>query len=151
MSQSLSRVLIHIIFSTKNRFAFLTDADLRKRMHAYLARILNEQNSIAIEVGGTEDHVHILCLISRNHAISEIVKSAKANSSSWAKTLGVRCEKFSWQSGYGAFSIHESQIESIQKYIQTQIEHHRKKTFQEEYLEILREYRIPYDERYLWE
>jgi putative transposase len=150
MSQSLSRVLIHIIFSTKNRFAFLIDCELQKRMHAYLARVLNEHDSPAIEVGGTEDHVHILCLLSRNYTISEIIKKAKANSSSWVKTHGGRCRKFSWQSGYGVFSIHQSQIEPIRKYIQCQIEHHRRKTFQEEYLEILHEYRMPYDERYLW-
>jgi putative transposase len=150
MSQSLSRVLIHIIFSTKNRFAFLTDSELQKRMHAYLARVFNEHDSPAIEVGGTEDHVHILCLLSRNHMVSEVVKKAKASSSSWAKILGGRCLKFSWQSGYGVFSIHQSQIGSISEYIQGQAEHHHRKTFQEEYLEILREYRIPYDERYLW-
>jgi putative transposase len=151
MSQSLSRVLLHIIFSTKNRFAFFNDNELQKRMYAYLARVFNEHDSPAIEVGGTENHVHILCLLSRNYAIREIIQKAKANSSSWAKTLGGRFMKFSWQSGYGVFSIHASQIEPIRKYIQTQAEHHRKKTFQEEYLEILREYQVPYDERYLWE
>ena len=151
MSQSLSRVLIHIIFSTKNRFAFFTDRELQKRMHAYLARILNEHDSPAMEVGGTENHVHILCHLSRNHSISEVVKEAKANSSHWAKTLGGRCLKFSWQSGYGVFSIHQSQIENTRKYIQGQAEHHRRKTFQEEYLAILNEYRMSYDERYLWD
>ena len=88
MSQSLSRILVHIIFSTKNRFAFLVDNELQKRMHAYLARVFNEHGSPAIEVGGTEDHIHILCLLSRNYAISEIIKKAKANSSSWAKKSG---------------------------------------------------------------
>ena len=151
MSQSLSRVLLHIIFSTKNRFPFLNDGDLQKRMHAYLARVFNEHDSPAIEVGGTGDHVHILCLLSRNYAIREVIKKAKANSSSWAKALGGRCRKFSWQLGYGVFSIHQSQIEPIRKYIQSQAEHHRRKTFQEEYLEILHEYQMPYDERYLWE
>ena len=150
MSQSLSRVLLHIIFSTKNRLAFLIDSGLQQRMHAYLARVFNEHNCPAIEVGGPEDHVHILCLLSRNHAISQIIKKSKANSSSWAKTLGGRCLKFSWQSGYGVFSIHQSQIGPIRKYIQNQKEHHRKKSFQEEYLEILHEYKIPYDERYIW-
>ena len=150
MSQSLSRVLLHIIFSTKNRFAFLIDIEVQKRMHAYLARVFNEHDSPAIEVGGTEDHVHILCLLSRNYAISEIIRKAKANSSSWAKTLGGRCVKFVWQSGYGVFSIHPSQIEPTRRYIHGQAEHHRRKSIQEEYLESLREYQIPYDERYLW-
>jgi len=151
MSQSLSRILVHIIFSTKNRFAFLIDSELQKRMHAYLAEVFNEHGSPAIEVRGTEDHIHILCLLSRNHAINEIIRKAKANSSSWAKTSGGRCLKFCWQSGYGIFSIHPSQIEPIRRYIQGQAEHHRRKSFQEEYLEILNEYQIPYDARYLWE
>jgi putative transposase len=151
MGQSLSRILVHIIFSTKNRFTFLTDKANQSQMHAYLASVFNENDCRAIEVGGAKDHVHILCLLSRNHAISEIVKKAKANSSSWAKALGGRCQKFAWQSGYGVFSIHQSQIESAKKYMQGQEEHHRRKTFQEEYLEILHEHQMPYDERYVWE
>jgi REP element-mobilizing transposase RayT len=150
MSQSLSRILVHIIFSTKDRFPFLTDNDLRKRMHADLAGAFCELESPAIEVGGVEDHIHILCLLSRNDPVSEVIKKTKANSSSWAKSQGGRCQKFSWQSGYGAFSIGQSQIDSVQKYIRSQVEHHRKRTFQEEYLEILRQYRVEYDERYLW-
>ena len=150
MSQSLSRILVHIIFSTKDRFPYLTDSELRKRMHAYIARVFFEHESPAIEVGGTEDHVHILCLLSRNYSVSEIVKKAKANSTTWVKTQGGKCIKFSWQAGYGAFSINQSQIHFVQKYIQCQEEHHRKYSFQEEYLEILRQYQMEYDERYLW-
>ncbi len=150
MAQSLSRILIHIIFSTKDRFPFLLDGDLRKRMHAFIARVFYEHDSPAVEVGGTQDHVHILCLLSRNHAVSEIVKKAKANSSGWATAQGGRCLKFAWQAGYGAFSIHESQIGAVKKYIQDQAEHHRLHTFQEEYLDILGQHRVQYDERYLW-
>jgi putative transposase len=150
MSQSLSRILTHIIFSTKDRFPFLTDIEVRKRIHAYLARVFYDHESPAIEVGGTEDHVHILCLLSRNHSVSEIIRKAKANSSSCARAHGGGYMKFAWQSGYGAFSIHQSQIDSLQKYIQGQVEHHRRRTFQEEYLEILHQYQVAYDERYLW-
>ena len=150
MSQSLSRILVHIIFSTKDRFPLLADAGLRKQMHAYLAGAFNELHSPAIEAGGVEDHVHILCLLSRNYSVSEIIKKAKANSSSWAKAQGLGCPKFSWQSGYGAFSIDQSQVESVKKYIQSQAEHHRKRTFQEEYLDMLRVYKVEYDERYIW-
>ena len=150
MAQSLSRILVHIIFSTRDRFPFLTDSELRNRMHAYIARVFYEHESPAIEVGGTEDHVHILCLLSRNYSVSEIVKKVKANSSSFAKEQGGRCLKFSWQSGYGAFSIDPSQIDSVQKYIQCQVDHHRRRTFQEEYLEILHQHKMAYDERYLW-
>jgi putative transposase len=150
MSQSLSRILVHIIFSTKDRFPFLINVELRKRMHAYLAGSFNDLQSRAIEVGGVGDHVHILCLLSRNYSVSEIIKKAKANSSSWVKAQGDRCRKFSWQSGYGAFSIDPLQIEHVQKYIQAQEQHHRTRTYQEEYLEILRQYQMDYDERYLW-
>jgi putative transposase len=150
MAQLLSRVLVHIIFSTKERFAFLVDIELRKRIHAYLAQVFNEHDSPADEVGGTEDHVHILCLLSRNHAMSEIIKKAKANSSGWVKTQRGLLSKFEWQGGCGAFSIHQSQIDQVTKYIKGQVEHHRRRTFQEEYLDFLREYQIPYDERYLW-
>jgi putative transposase len=150
MSQSLSRILTHIIFSTKDRFPFLTDIEVRKRIHAYLARVFYDHESPAIEVGGTADHAHILCLLSRNHSVSEIIRKAKANSSSCARTQGGGYLKFAWQAGYGVFSIHQSQVDSLQKYIQSQIEHHRRRTFQEEYLEILHQYQVPYDERYLW-
>ena len=151
MSQSLSRVLLHIIFSTKTRFPFFKDVEVRDEMHRYLAGVFNKNGSPALEVGGTDDHVHILCLLSRRQAISEIINKAKANSSAWAKTLGGICAKFSWQTGYGVFSISESQIESVKEYIGNQAEHHRRKTFQDEYLEFLREYKVPYDERYLWD
>jgi REP element-mobilizing transposase RayT len=120
-------------------------------MHRYLASVFHEQESPALEVGGTEDHIHILCALSRKHSVSEIIKYAKANSSGWAKTLGGKCEKFSWQSGYGVFSINPSQIEALRAYIQNQVQHHRRKSFQEEYLEFLREYHISYDVRYIWE
>ncbi len=150
MAQSLSRILVHLIFSTKERFPFLVDIELRKRIHAYLARVFIEHDSPAIEVGGTEDHVHILTLLSRNHAISEIIRKAKASSSGWVKSQRGLLSKFEWQGGYGAFSIHPSQIDPVTKYIKGQVEHHRRRTFQEEYLDFLREYQIPYDERYLW-
>jgi putative transposase len=150
MAQSLSRILTHIIFSTKDRYPFLTDRELRNRMHAYLARVFNEHESPAIEVGGTADHVHIACLLSRKHSVSEIVRKGKANSTAWVKDEGMRYLKFSWQSGYGAFSVDPSDIDSLQTYIRRQEEHHRIHTFQEEYLEILRKYHVEYDERYIW-
>jgi putative transposase len=150
VSQSLSRILVHVIFSTKDRIPFLADAELRKKMHAYLAGAFNQIGSPAIEVGGAEDHVHILCLLSRNHSISEIIRRVKANSSSWAKTKKGRCLKFSWQSGYGSFSVDPSQSGSLQEYIRGQEEHHRKRTFQEEYREFLNQFHVDYDERYVW-
>ena len=150
MAQSLSKVQVHLIFSTKNRFAFLLDAELRRRVHTYIARILNEHDSPAIEVGGWIDHVHALFSLSRNHAISEIVRKAKANSSGWVKTQGGLLTKFEWQAGYCAISVSPSQLEQVRRYIMEQEEHHRVRTFQEELLDILRNCKLPYDERYIW-
>jgi len=150
MAQSLSNVLVHFVFSTKNRFPFLTDPEFRRRMQSYLARAFQENHSHALEVGGSGDHAHILCALGRDIAMSELIRKAKVNSSTWIKTFGGMLSKFSWQGGYGAFSINPSQIESTREYIRNQEEHHRVRTFQEEYLEILREYGMPYDERFLW-
>jgi len=150
MAQSHSNILVHIVFSTKDRFPFLNDLESRKRTHAYLARVFNEHQCHALEVGGTEDHVHILCNLSRNHSVSEIIEKAKSHSSSWIKTFGGRCAKFAWQAGYGAFSVDPAQMGPVRGYIRNQAEHHRKRTFQEEYVEILRRYNIAYDERYIW-
>ena len=150
MSQSLSSILVHLVFSTKNRFAFLTDPDSRGRMHAYLARVFSEEDCPTIEVGGSSDHVHVLCSLSRSRTVSDVIREAKSNSSSWAKSLGGMYTKFSWQAGYGAFSVHPSQVGLLREYIQNQPEHHRVRTFQEEYLDFLHEYQVPYDEKHIW-
>ena len=115
MAQSLSSVLVHFVFSTKDRFAFLTDSETRRRMHAYLARVFTGEDCPALEVGGTNDHVHVLCSLSRSHSMSEVIRKAKANSSGWAKSLGGMLSKFSWQGGYGAFSVHPSQAAQVKK------------------------------------
>jgi putative transposase len=151
VAQSLSRILLHIIFSTKNRFPFLNDTHTRNRMHRDLSSVRNQNDTPVVEVGGTGDHVHILCLLSRKHAVSELVRKANANSSAWAKSLGGKWAKFSWQSGYGVFSVDRSQMDPLRRYIQDQSEHHRHKTFQEEYVEFLRGNNVECDERHLWE
>ncbi len=150
MAQSLSKVLVHFVFATKDRFPFLKEQSIRKRMHAYLSRIFDEHDSPAIEIGGYTDHIHILCILGRNRSMSELIRTAKANSSGWAKTLGGFLVKFEWQDGYGAFSVHASQINQIRDYIRGQQEHHRVKSFKEEYLNMLREHQVTYDEEYLW-
>src|SRR5438093_1036494 len=99
MAQSLSNVLVHFIFSTKDRFAFLTEPETRRRMHAYLARVFTEEDCPAIEVGGTYDHAHVLCSLSRSHSMSEVLCKSKSNSSGWAKSLGGMLSKFNWQGG----------------------------------------------------
>ncbi len=117
MAQSLSQVLVHFIFSTKNRFGFLTDPSTRTRMHAYLARVLNSQNSPAVEVDGATDHVHLLCSLGRNNTMADLVREVKVNSSAWVKTFGGLLLKFEWQSGYGAFSVSPQEVDYLREYI----------------------------------
>lgn len=150
MSQSLSMVYLHFIFSTKDRFPFLANDDDLQRVHAYLARIFHETHSPALQVGGTKDHIHALCELGRNQSISELMREVKTNSSNFIKTLGGMLSKFGWQGGYGAFSVGVSEVEIVRSYILNQSEHHRVRTFHEEYLEFLRKYNVPYDERYIW-
>ena len=151
MSQSLAKVWIHLIFSTKNRTPFLKDREIRDAMHAYVAIVLRSHECKTLLVGGVEDHVHSLFALSRNHSIAEIVKEIKRTSSSWVKTVDPMMPKFHWQNGYAAFSVSQSNLAEVVRYIETQEEHHRRKTFQDEYREFLKAYEIDYDERYVWD
>ncbi|MBV8970344.1 MAG: transposase [Verrucomicrobia bacterium] len=149
MPQSLANLLTHLIFSTKNRESFLVDKDLRKRTHAYLAAVLNDLHCPALIVGGAKDHLHILCQLGRTNALSEVIEHIKVSSSKWLKTQGI--EKFAWQRGYGAFSISQSHVAEVIAYIENQEQHHERITFQEEYRLFLKRYRVPFDERYVWD
>ena len=151
MAQSLSRLWTHLIFSTKNRFPFLTDKTIRTDMHAYLATTLREQDCETLIVNGVEDHVHALFALSRTHCIAEVVKEIKRTSSGWLKELSPQLEKFYWQGGYGAFSVSQSNLHEVIRYIENQEEHHKRVTFQDEYRAFLKAYGIAYDERYVWD
>jgi REP element-mobilizing transposase RayT len=151
MPQSLSRVLVHIVFSTKKHFPFLSDREVRREMHRYLAGACKGVNSPAIVVGGTADHVHILLILSRRHSLAEIMKEIKWQSSRWIKSKGSMLQKFEWQRGYGVFSVGESSVDGVRAYIDRQEQHHRKKSFREEYCDLLRESGIEYDDRYMWD
>ena len=151
MAQSLAKVLVHVIFSTKNRYPFLSDKDIRNEMHAYLGGTLNKLDSVAILVGGSSDHIHILCRLSRKYSIAKVVGDIKRASSKWIKTKGKMLTKFEWQNGYGAFSIGKSETNRIKAYITNQEEHHKKKSFQDEFRLFLKSYEIEYDERYVWD
>ncbi len=151
MPQSLAKVLVHIIFSTKNRNPFLTDRDIRGEMHAYLGGTCNNLDCPVLIVGGVADHVHILCSLTRNLSLAKVVGEVKRESSKWIKTKGRILTKFAWQSGYGAFSVSQSQVERVRQYIAGQEQHHRKKTFQDEYRAFLKSYGVDYDERYVWD
>ena len=150
MPQSLSKVILHIIFSTKDREPWL-DSHVRPRIHAYLAAICRELGAEFVHVGGVADHVHIVTSLPRTVSQSELVEKIKKASSKWVKTLDARFHGFFWQRGYGAFSVSPSQLEAVLQYVNDQREHHRKRTFQEEYRELLRKHGVQFDERYVWD
>ena len=150
MPQSLSSILIHLIFSTKNRERFLTP-DIDVELYPYMAAILKAMKSPALIINGTSDHVHTLFSLSRVLTIAELVEELKTGSSRWIKTKGRKYRSFHWQSGYGAFSIGQSQVQTVKQYIRRQKEHHRRVTFQDEYRRFLKAYEVEYDERYVWD
>ena len=151
MAQSLAKIYVHVAFSTKNQHKFLTDQSIRKEMHAYLASILKAYDSPALLIGGVSDHVHILSLLSRTHALSKIIAEIKRNSSKWVKTKGDALANFQWQNGYGAFSVSFSNVAHVQDYILNQENHHRRMTFQDELRALLIKHQVEFDERYVWD
>ena len=150
MPQSLSQILVHIVFSTKNREAWLTPS-IRSDLHAYLAGACRNLGAEAYRVGGVSDHVHIACTLPRTMSVSKLIEEIKKSSSAWIKKRDPGCGNFSWQAGYGAFSVGQSQLPTLLAYIESQEEHHRKRTFKEELVEFLNRYRLNFDERYLWD
>ena len=151
MPQSLSNVLVHIVFSTKERPPFLLDTKLRAAMHKHLAVVSTQLRCPVIKVGGVEDHVHILARQARTITLAEWVKESKRPSSLWAKEARQGCQVFPWQAGYGAFSVSQSQSAAVERYIARQQEHHRSLSFQEELRTLLSRHKIAYDERYVWD
>ena len=150
MAQSLSKILLHVIFSTKNRTKLIL-SEFENELHGYIASICRAYKSNAYKVGGTENHIHIACSLSRTITVAKLLEEVKKNSSKWIKDKSPRCSMFSWQAGYSVFSLGQSQLNTLIKYIDNQKEHHKSKTYKEELLEILKKYEIEYDERYLWE
>ncbi len=150
MGQSLVKNYVHIIFSTKSRTPFI-QAPLEPELHAYLGGICKELSSPAISVGGYTDHVHILCRLSKNVALSQLIQKLKSASSKWIKSKSKELSNFYWQNGYGAFSVNPKQVEAVVDYISKQHEHHKQKTFQEEYRAFLNQYKIDFDEQYVWD
>ena len=152
MPQSLTKIWIHIIYSTKNCVGFLNDKTLRQNMHAYLVSVHRVYESPALIIGGAADHVHILCTLSNNYTASKLIGETKRHSSEWAKHQGTaETTQFQWQTGYGVFSVSESNVDSVRNYIENQEEHHRTVIFQEEFRQFLDKYNMEYDERYVWD
>jgi putative transposase len=151
MSQSLSKILVHIIFSTKNRAPFLRTQGLHEKMNAYMIGALENLRCPSLQVGTVDDHIHILCHLSRTMSVAELLEEIKKSSSKWVKTEANSLSDFHWQAGYGAFSVSPSAVPEVKEYIANQEEHHRKRTFQEEFRLFLQRHGIEYDERYVWD
>jgi REP element-mobilizing transposase RayT len=151
MAQSLSKILVHIVFSTKDRRPFLNDRELLTELHAYLGGILARLECQPLIVGGVADHVHALSALARTRTVADVVKEIKRGSTLWIKAADSSLTDFAWQGGYGAFSIGASQISTVRNYIANQEEHHRKVSFQDEFRTLLKRYDVEFDERYVWD
>ena len=150
MPQSLSKVILHLVFSTKDREPWL-DSNVRSRVHAYLATICRDLGAEFVRIGGVADHVHIVTTLPRTLSQADFIEQIKKASSKWIKRLDARYRGFFWQRGYGAFSVSPSQLEAVLQYIEAQQEHHRTRTFQEEFRDLLRRHGVNFDESYVWD
>lgn len=151
MSQSLVEIYVHIVFSTKGRKPFLQDHAIRDRMHGYLNGICAGQESPSLQIGGVEDHVHILCRLSKTLDMSKLIRELKRESSKWIKAEEPALNDFYWQNGYGAFSVSPSHVPALRKYIAEQEGHHRTESFQDEFRRMCKKYGVAIDERYVWD
>lgn len=150
MGQSLAKNYIHIVFSTKYRQPLIHEP-VEHELHAYLGGICKSFECYPIKIGGYTDHIHILCMLSKKIALMKMLEEVKSHSSKWMKTKGDDLKNFYWQDGYGAFSVNPSQVDTVINYITNQKEHHRRKTFQDEFRGFLKKYKVEYDERYVWD
>jgi REP element-mobilizing transposase RayT len=150
MPQSFDALYVHLVFSTKSRERWTT-AELRERLFPYMTSILDNHGVSLLAVGGVEDHVHLLLSLGRNHTVAEAARLVKCNSSKWIHETFGDLSHFSWQTGYGAFSVSHSQVQAVRRYIENQEEHHKTLSFQEEFLLFLKRHNISYSEEYLWD
>jgi REP element-mobilizing transposase RayT len=160
MAQSLAKLYVHVIFSTKNRAPWLTPA-LRAKLFPYLAGVLQEMHCPPIEIGGVADHVHGLCAQDKGIALVDMIKEMKTATSAWIKkqenqgpellVMAPSLKDFHWQSGYGAFSVSASNVQKVRSYILGQEEHHRQESFQEEFIRFLEKYQVEYHAQYVWD
>jgi len=148
MPQTCGNLVVHLIFSTKQRLPLITP-EIRSDLHAYLGGIIREMRGTALIINGMADHVHMLIRIRPTHSIAEIMRVIKTNSGKWIHRKGH--SKFAWQAGYGVFSVSESNIAAVTNYIANQEKHHRRQTFQEEFIAFLKKNNVAYDERYIWD
>lgn len=150
MPQSLSNILVHIVFSTKNRAPTIPD-EVRNELHAYIGGILTNENGTLLRAGSVADHIHLLILHPRTCSPADLVRNIKTGTSKWMKHRCSDCPDFAWQSGYGIFSISPAHKASVMHYIENQEEHHRKTSFQDEFRRLLNKYGIQFDDQYMWD
>ncbi len=149
MAGTYTNLLYHIVFSTKNRLNLLTSA-LEPEMHRYIGGVIKGEGGVPLEIGGMSDHVHVLCKLKPTICVSDLLMRVKSHSSKWANEEKLKIRKFAWQEGYGAFTVSESQVAAVRVYIQNQKRHHARKSYQDEFRELLARHSIDFDEKYLW-
>ena len=150
MANSYTQILIHYIFSTKRREKLIFPK-YEKRIWQFMGGISKHNGIVTYAIGGIEDHVHLLISLPKTLSVAKAIQLIKGGSSSWIHTTFTELKNFAWQEGYGAFSVSYSKLEKVKTYIENQKEHHRHRSFKEEYLEFLKRYNIPYDEKYIWD
>ena len=148
MPDSYTNLLYHIIFSTKDRRPLITDL-YQPRLYDYIGGTIRGLGGFSLELNGTEDHVHVLTKLRPDKALSDVLRELKANASGWMHDVFPDLDKFSWQRGYGAFTVSQSNVDEVRRYITNQKEHHKKITFRDEFIQFLKANEIEYDERYL--
>ena len=149
MGSTLTNLIIHVVFSTKNRDPVI-DSRWEGELHAYLGGIVKNEGGIPLTVGGIEDHVHLVVKLKPTHALSDVLQKVKGGSSKWVNDRRFLTCRFSWQEGYAAFSVSESLVHKVVEYVKNQRSHHENQTFQDEYRSLLKLHGVPFDERYLW-
>jgi REP element-mobilizing transposase RayT len=149
MAHSYTCLLYHLVFSTKGREPWL-QAELRPRLWEYLSGAIRSEGGFCLLANGVSDHVHLLARLRQDRAVSDVLRSIRANSSGWIHECFPKLQSFHWQDGYGAFTVSRSRAQVVLRYIANQEVHHRRLTFQEEFLALLKAHEIEYDERYLW-
>jgi len=150
MSHAYARLHYHMVFSTKDRKTFIK-SDLKDRIYGYIVGIVNNLGGVVQAIGGVEDHVHLLAYCPPKIALADFIGKIKANSSGWVHETWPERAVFAWQRGYGVFTVSESIVPSVTLYIENQEEHHKRLTFQEEFIAMLAKHGIPFDERHLWD
>ena len=149
MPQSFTNLIYHIVFSTKNRQPLITD-DVKSRLYDYIGGTIRGTGGISLAINGMDDHVHVLTKLRPDKSVSDVLRDLKANSSGWMHYVFPELKDFSWQNGYGAFTVSASQVEKVREYIANQEEHHKKVgSFRDEFIKMLRANKIEFDEKYL--